>query len=122
MANEISIQCRLAGAKGGSGASPETTSFTRDMAGDQFHKTNPSWSTTGAAIDVTPVDTASDFWLRIYNTDATNFVELSLDGGTNYKLRVPPGQASLLFVKGGTSVYKKALVAACIVEQLAIEA
>lgn len=122
MANEISITCRLAGAKGGSGASPETTAFTSNMTGDQFHKTNPSWGTTGAAIDVTPVDTSSDFWLRIYNTDATNYVELSVDGGTNYKLRVPPGHTSLYFVKGGTSVYKKAITAACVVEQLAIEA
>lgn len=122
MANEIALSVSLRGAKGGTGVSQETTSFNADMAGDQFYKSNPSWSTTGAAIDVGTVDTANDFWLTIYNTDATNYVELSLDGGTNYKLRVPPGKKCLYFVKGGTSVYRKAITAACVVEVCAAEA
>lgn len=122
MPNEIALSVSLRGAKGGTGVSQETTSFNADMSGDQFYKSNPSWSTTGAAIDVGTVNTANDFWLTIYNTDSTNYVELSVDGGSNYKLRVPPGKKCLYFVAGGTSVYRKAITAACIVEVCAAEA
>jgi hypothetical protein len=70
---------------------------------------------------VSPIDTANDYWLRIYNTDSTNFVSLSVDGGSNYKLRVPKGKSCLFYILGGTSVYRQANTAACIVEQCAIE-
>lgn len=104
----------------GSGVQNETRDFEATMAGNEIHQGVVSWGTTGAALAVLPVNTASAFRLRIHNLDATNYVELSLDGGTNYKLRVPKGEIYLLYIVGGTSVYVKANTAACLVEQTAV--
>jgi len=101
---------------------PGTSAWTGYIAGDQMHHSNPSISTTAAAIAVGTVNTANDWGLWIRNTDATNRLEISTNGGSTYTTKILPGQSyrNPCFT-GGTSIFIKAITAAVIAEIFAWE-
>lgn len=92
------------------------------MAGDQMFLANPEITTTAGALSLGPVNTAARYRLLIRNTDPTNEVWLSFNGGTNWPVIIPPGEiVGPLVVAASQNLWADAQAGTCVVEVLAVE-
>jgi hypothetical protein len=95
MANEITLVGGLSASKGGAVLAPNTLTVQADMTGEDMAFITQTATTSDAALDIGSVATGSFYWLKVYNRDSTNYVELSTDTGGNFDanviLRIPPG-------------------------------
>lgn len=91
MANEISITAKLNVSKGGASATNLTSTDTLDMTGVNISSDVQDVGTSYETISTGGVDTTgSDYWVLIYNMDATNFITVSFNASTAHAL-IPPG-------------------------------
>lgn len=91
MANEISITAKLNASKGGASATNLTSTDTLDMTGVNISSDVQDVGTSYETISTGGVNTTgSDYWVLIYNMDATNFMTVSFDASTAHAL-IPPG-------------------------------
>jgi hypothetical protein len=122
MANEISITARVSASKSGTSVANATTAFTHDMTGDQMFLSNPSITTTAALVSLGTVDTTARYHLFMRNTDATNEVLVSFNGGSTFPLVILPGKSlGPITVAASQTLWLDAQVASCIVEVVAVE-
>jgi len=122
MANEISITARLSASKSGTSAANATTGFTHDMTGDQMFLSNPAITITAALVSLGTVDTTARYHLFMRNTDATNEVLLSFNGGSTYPIVILPGKSmGPITVAASQTLWLDAQVGTCIVEIVAVE-
>lgn len=123
MADEISITCKLAASKGSTAVSNLTQSYTVTMSGAQMHHTNPEITTTAAALSCAPVDQTGRYWLWIRNTDATNEVWLSFNGGSTFPVVILPTETmGPILLAASQTLWLDAQTATCTCEVIAIEA
>lgn len=121
MADEITITAKLQASKLSAVVGNTGTAINADMSGDQMYHATPSISTTAGALTLGPVNQSNGYWLFVRNTDATNDVWLSTDGGTTYGIVVAAGKSVLLKVRAGMTLWADAQTAACICEIVAVE-
>lgn len=122
MANEITVTAKLAASKGGTSASNATQSFNIDMAGSQVYHANPDITTTAALLSVSPVDSTARYHLFIRNTDSTNEVLLSFNGGSTWPIVILPGKSmGPITVAASQTLWLDAQIATCNCEVVAVE-
>jgi hypothetical protein len=79
------------------------TSYGSD---DRFH----SIGTTEESITFT--DISVNGWVKLENTDATNYVQVGFSTGV-YGIRLKAGFSAVFFLEPGATIYLKANTAAC---------
>lgn len=121
MADEIAIIARITATKLGASVGNTGATITADMSGDQMYHATPSISTTAGALTLGPVNQSNAYWLLVRNTDATNAVWLSTDGGTSYGITIPPDGVFFGMIRAGATLWSDAQTAACICEVIAVE-
>lgn len=121
MADEIATTAKLLASKLSASVGNTGTIINADMSGDQMYHATPSISTTAGALTLGPVNQSNGYWLYVRNTDATNDVWLSTDGGSTYGIVVPAGLAVLVKIRAGMTLWSDAQTAACICEIVAAE-
>jgi len=124
MANEITLVGGLSASKGGAVLAPNTLTVQVDMAGNDMAFITQSAETTDAALDIGSVATGSWYWLKVFNRDATNYVELSATTSTAFGdelfVRIPPGAFAGPIMVTGVK-YIRANTAACDCSVYAVE-
>lgn len=122
MASEITVTSKLAANKSSTSVANLTSSYTLDMAGSQMHHTNPEITITAAALSCTPVDQTARYHLWIRNTDITNEVLVSFNGGSTWPVVVLPGKTmGPITVAASQTLWLDAQVATCTCEVIAVE-
>lgn len=117
MANELSINQSLTFAKGNYRLSitPGNLQFT--VTGTLFEHNTVTVTTSDGALNKGSIGTIGYCYVR--NLDATNYVDVGVDG-TNYVVRLKPGE-NALFPVHGSAVHAKANTASCNVEYAFVE-
>jgi hypothetical protein len=122
MASEITVTSKLAASKSSTSVANLTSSYTIDMAGAQMHHSNPVVSNTAAALSCTPVDQTARYHLWIRNTDGTNEVLVSFNGGSTYPLVILPGKTmGPITVAASMTLWLDPQGADCTCEVIAVE-
>lgn len=122
MANEITYTSKLAASKGSTSVSNLTQTFNIDMTGVQMFHANPDITTTAALLSCGPVDVTARYHLWIRNTDATNEVLLSFNGGSSWPVVILPGKTmGPITVTASQTLWLDAQVATCTCEVIAVE-
>ncbi len=126
MASEINLTSNLSVAKGGTSVASATSTLTTNMQSSLNNMIDTTQTLTAAAdtaVTLGSIATATDYIVRLRNQDATNYVEVSIDGGLTYHMKMMPGEFwGPVRIEGGNVVHAKANTAACIIEIVACEA
>lgn len=122
MPNEITFTAKLAASKSSTSVGSLLQSFQVDMTGSQMCHINPEITTTAAALSCAPVDQTARYHLWIRNTDETNEVQVSFNGGTTYPLVILPQMTmGPVTVAASQTLWLDAQVATCTCEVIAVE-
>ncbi len=125
MANEITVSAALTARKGVVQVSSGALAKSLNMSGSDMSQTTQQISNTAdSALDMGAI-TGVPAYVLVANTDATNFVELSLDTGASFAAKkfskLLPGEV-LLLPPSQASIYAKADTAPVTVFVVAVEA
>jgi len=117
MAKEITASANLRFSKGGASSNLVAGPVQIDMAGTKYAQ---GVQAVGIADEVVNQgDVVTPGMILAMNLDATNYVELGVDG-TNYSQKIDPGQCAL-FRNNGAAVHAKANTAPVNLQYLIIE-
>tara|TARA_R110002110_G_scaffold58200_4_gene165452 strand:- start:159 stop:518 length:360 start_codon:yes stop_codon:yes gene_type:complete len=119
MANELTLQSAMSFTSGIFSAD-KALSKQITVAGTDYVSATQSIGTSEEELAKGEITGSILGYLLIYNTDATNYVEVA-SVTTKYAVRLLAGEFAL-FRPNGSSVFCKANTGACIVEYLLLEA
>jgi hypothetical protein len=108
MADEINLLTSFEFDKGGASLKRTAEQQKIDVSGDLYLETIASATSSGISVD--KGDLATIGVARIKNLDATNYVRAG-DDGTNYPLRINPGESFIMRLNGNALHLKSYVVA-----------
>lgn len=122
MANEITVGGSLSVVNGNLSVSKQFSGLRFDMTGDSYSANAQSIGTTYEALTI-GADVGNQGWCIMRNLDATNYVEIGLDGGADLDpfIRLEAGEFALFRLSPAIAPYGKADTAAVVVEFIVIE-
>ena len=118
MADELKTTLTLRYAKGSVTAKSPGATVSLDVSGEGIQSGVQSIDTSAEALGKGDISTIG--WLWVKNLDLTNYVELSVDGGTNYMGKLQPSEEAFIPVHTA-NVHARANTAACNVQYMLIE-
>jgi hypothetical protein len=117
MANEYTINVKLAGSKGGATLSTGTISAIFNQTGTHYDSLTQSVGTTNEALAFNTTDITGTVHVVVENLDSTNYVEVFRDNANAQLMsKLMPSQACLLLNVSSTALFVRSNTAACIIQ------
>ena len=118
MADELKATLTVRYTKESVSAKTPGATISLDVTGEGIQSGVQSIGTTAEALGKGDITTIGWIWLK--NLNLINFVELSIDGGTNFFGKLEPGEETFLPIHTA-NIHAKADSASCSVQYMLIE-